>query len=142
MPKLTDEDVKAALAPQLEEGESIRHWAYGVKQPNIFLLIFLIALAVVPGIIAVFLLTKNYFLVLTDRRLLAIQVKGVKPDDIKTITEYSLAELSSENVKTSTGGLFTHIAIQEEEKPFKAKFHRAFCETNRPHAMAIAEAIS
>ena len=58
------------------------------------------------------------------------------------MTEYDLSEFAEMNVKTSTGALFTHIRIDDEERPFVAKFHRAFSKNNRPHAMAIAEAIS
>ncbi len=85
MAKLNDERMQAAFQPYLHEGEELRHWAFGVKQPNIFLLM---------------------------------------------------------KVKTSTGGLFTHIRIDEATRPFVAKFHRAFSKNNRSHAMAISEAIA
>lgn len=142
MAKITDEKVYAAFTPYLQEGETLTHWAYGVKQPNLLLLVGLIALCILPGIIAVVLLTKNYFIGLTDRRLVILQVKGVKPDKVKAVIEYPLAGLSGANASTSTGALFTHIAIEDEQKPFKAKFHRAFCKSNRPNAMAIGERIS
>jgi hypothetical protein len=113
-----------------------------VKQPNIFLLIVLIALAVLPGIIAVFLLTKNYLIGLTDKRFLVLQIKSINNPQVKQVTEYSLAEVRGMKVKTSTGGLFTHIRIDDAAKPFVAKFHRAFSKNNRPHAVAIGEALS
>ena len=62
--------------------------------------------------------------------------------EVKEVTEYGLDEVKAMDVKTSTGGLFTHIEVKNEDKPFKAKFHRAFSKPNRPSAMAIAEAIS
>jgi len=142
MAKLTDEQVQAAFAPHLHEGETLKHWAYGVKQPNMLLIIGLIALCILPGIIAVALLTKNYFIGLTEGRLIVLQVKGMKPEDVKAVIEYNLSDLSSANASTSTGGLFTHIEIKDEEKPFKAKFHRAFSKDNRPNAMAIGEAVA
>ncbi len=142
MAKLTDEQIQEAFASHLHEGETLKHWAFGVKQPNMLLIIGLIALCILPGIIAVALLTKNYFIGLTDRRLIVLQVKGMKPGDVKAVTEYDLSDLNSSNASTSTGGLFTHIEIKDEEKPFKAKFHRAFSKSNRPNAVAIGEAIA
>ncbi len=142
MAKITDEQIQKAFAPHLHEGETLKHWAYGIKQPNMLLIIGLIALFILPGIIAIALLTKNYFIGLTDRRLIVLQVKGIKPEDVKAVTEYNLSELSSANASTSTGGLFTHIVIKDEEKPFKAKFHRAFSKSNRPNAIAIGEAVA
>ncbi|MFQ5569652.1 MAG: hypothetical protein ACE5G0_08245 [Rhodothermales bacterium] len=142
MAKLNDERIQAAFQPYLQEGEELRYWAFGVKQPNIFLLILLIALAILPGIIAVFLLTKNYLIGLTDRRFLVLQIKGTSKATVKQITEYGLDEVRGMKVKTSTGGLFTHIRIDDAAKPFVAKFHRAFSKNNRPHAMAIGEAIT
>ncbi len=62
--------------------------------------------------------------------------------EVKEVTEYGLDEVKTMDVKISTGGLFTHIEVKNEEKPFKAKFHRALAKFNRPSAMAIAEAIS
>ncbi len=106
------------------------------------LIIGLLALCILPGVIAVALLTKNYFIGLTDRRLIVLQVKGIKPKDVKAVTEYSLSDLSSDNASTSTGSIFTHIEIKDEEKPFKAKFHRAFSKSNRPNAIAIGDAIT
>jgi len=142
MAKLNDERIQAAFQPYLNEGETLRYWAFGVKQPNMFLLIFLIALAVLPGIIAVFLLTKNYLIGLTDKRFLVLQIKGPGNAGVKQIMEYNLDEVRRMPIKTSTGGLFTHIRIEDATRPFVAKFHRAFSKNNRPHAMAISEALA
>ncbi|YCM44517.1 hypothetical protein V2O64_00600 [Verrucomicrobiaceae bacterium 227] len=142
MAKITDQQVQAAFALHLHEGETLQSWAYGVKQPKMLIIVGLIALGILPGVIAVVLLTKNYFIGLTGRRLIVLQVKGVKPEKVKEVTEYDLSGLSHANASTSTGSLFTHIEIKDEEKPFKAKFHRAFCKSNRPNAIAIGETIS
>lgn len=142
MAKITDNQVNEAFAPHLHEGETLKYWAYGIKQPNILLIIGLLALCILPGIIATALLTKNYFIGLTDRRLIILQVKSTNPGEIKEVTEYQLSELSNANASTSTGKLFTHIEIKDGEKPFKAKFHRAFTKSNRPSAIAIGEAIA
>ena len=142
MAKLNDERIQAAFEPYLHEGEELRYWAFGVKQPNIFLLIFLIALVILPGLIAVLFLTKNYIIGLTDKRFLVLQIKGGSNAAVKQIIEYSLDDVHGMTVKTSTGGLFTHIRIEDATRPFVAKFHRAFSKNNRPHAMAISEAIA
>ena len=142
MAKLNEETIKETFQPHLQEGEELQHFAFGVKQPNIFLLIALIACAILPGIIAVFLLTKNYVIELSNKRFIVLTIKSMTNSEIKEVTEYGLDEIKAMEVATSTGGLFTHIEVKNEEKPFKAKFHRAFAQFNRPNAMAIAEAIS
>lgn len=142
MAKLTSEQVEDALKTHLQSGEELKHWAFGVKQPNILVILPLFALAILPGVIATQMLTKNYIVGLTDRRLIALQVKGITNAEVKEVIEYLLDNLRPETVKASTGALFTHIKIDDEAKPFAAKFHRAFSKSNRPHAVAIAEAIS
>ncbi len=142
MAKLNDERIQAAFQPHLKDGETLQYWAFGVKQPNIFLLIVLIALAILPGMIAIFLLTKNYLIGLTDSRFLVLQIKSPSNETVKQVIEYSLDEVHGMKVKTSTGGIFTHIRIDDASRPFVAKFHRAFSKTNRPHAMAISEALA
>ncbi|MCH8202528.1 MAG: hypothetical protein IH996_05440 [Proteobacteria bacterium] len=140
MAKLDDQKIQAAFEPYLNPSEELRNWAFGVKQPNIVLILLLLLLAILPGIIAIFFLTRNYLVGLTDSRLIVLRIK--MNAEVKEMTEYGLAALRDMGVKTSTGGLFTHIKIRDAEKPFVAKFHRAFSKNNRPHAMAIAEAIS
>lgn len=142
MAKLNDEQIRQAFAAQLHPGETLRHWAFGVKQPSIFLMLPLFALAVLPGLIAVMLLTKNFLIGLTEHRLVVLRVKSISDAELKEVSEYALTELRNDTVRTSTGPLFTHIRIAHPEKPFIAKFHRAFSKENRTHAMAIAEAIS
>ena len=142
MAKLTDEAVGAAFAPHLQDGEELTHWAFGVKQPNMLLIAVLIALAILPGIIAIALLTKNYVIGLTDRRFIVLQVKSMGNTEVKAVIEYTLDEIRAADVKTSTGAIFTHIKVSSEQKPFVAKFHRAFSKTNRPNAVAICEAIN
>lgn len=142
MAKLTDEKIKEAFQPHLQGEEKLQYWAFGVKQPHILLIIILIALGILPGIIAIFMLTKNYLIGLTDKRFLVLQIKSMSNAEVKQITEYSINEMGSMKVKSSTGVLFTKIRIDDRKKPFKAKFHRAFSKNNRPHAMAIGEAIA
>lgn len=142
MAKLNDTRIREAFAAHLEPGETLRHWAFGVKQPNILLMIPLFLLAVIPGVIAVFMLTRNYLIGLTDRRLIVLRVKSISNAEVLEVHEYPLSGLRNHAVKTSTGPLFTHIRIDGGSRPFVAKFHRAFSKDNRAHAMAIADAIS
>lgn len=140
MARFKDPNVPAAaFQPYLEPGEQLRHWAYGVKQPSILLMIPLFALAVLPGAIAVALLTKEYIVGLTDRRFIVLRFKGGKIK-VQEITDYPLASLPP--VKASTGGLFTHIKIDDPSKPFVAKFHRLGMPGNREHGMAIEAALT
>lgn len=133
-----DEIITTAFQPYLAPGEQLKHWAYGVKQSPILLIIFLCLLAVLPGAIAVALLTKEYVVGLTDRRLIVLRFSGkIK---VKEVLEYGIASMPP--CKSSTGGLFTHIEITCPTRPFVAKFHRLGMKQNREHAMAIAAAIT
>jgi len=131
--------VQAAFQPYLEAGEQLRYSAYGVKQPPIALIAGLTLLAILPGLIATALMTKEYVVGLTDRRLIVLRFKG-KAIKVEEVMEYSLDPLPP--AKTSTGSLFTHIAIADPAKPFVAKFHRLGMEGNREAAMAIAEVLT
>jgi len=129
-----DEQMGPIFAPHLQPGEQLVHWAFGVKQPHI-LLIFLF-IATIGGILAVFLLTKNYLVGLTSQgRVLVLQMSGKR---VKAAHAYFLGQVSG--VKTSTGPIFTHIKIQGPT-PFQAKFHRMGMKQNREHSQAIAAAL-
>ena len=133
MARFKDPNVPAAaFTPYLEPGEQLRHVAYGVKQPHVLLI------ALTGGIITA-LLTKEYVIGLTDRRLLVLRFKG-KNVQVQEVLDYSLSSLPP--VKTSTGSLFTHIKIDDPAKPFVAKFHRLGMSGNRENAMAIAAALT
>ena len=99
----------------------------------------LFALAVVPGVIATQMLTKNYIIGLTDKRLIVLQVKSIANAELKALTEYTYGELKG---SYKAGKLFTHITIDSADKPFKAKFHRMFSQGNREHAQAIGEVVA
>lgn len=127
--------MQRALQAQLEPGETLLHWAYGVKQPNIMLIIFLYCLAILPGIIAVFAMTKEYVVGLTDRRLIVIRFKG-NQIAVQDVQAWRLDAMPT--VDSSTGSLFTHIRVNDPAKPWVAKFHRLGTADNREQAMAIA----
>ncbi|HEY0379595.1 MAG TPA: hypothetical protein VGC87_21935 [Pyrinomonadaceae bacterium] len=131
--------VAAAFQPYLQPGEQIRNIAFGVKQPNMGLIIVLFALAILPGAIATALLTKEYVVALTDRRVLVLHFKGSQIQ-VQEVLEYSLYNHAP--VESSTGSIFTHIKINDPARPFVAKFHRAGMPGNREQAMAIAAALS
>jgi hypothetical protein len=130
----------AAFKPYLEPGEELIEVAYGVKQPNMVLIAALIALAVLPGVIAVFLLTKHYVVGLTNRRLMVLRIKASNNASVREIIEYPLSNLPP--VKSSTGSIFTRIKLIDPAKPFAAKFHRLGMQGNRESAMAIAAALT
>ena len=140
MARIKDPNVAAAaFAPYLEPGEQLRHIAFGVKQPNLLLMLPLFALAVLPGAIAVALLTKEYVVGLTDRRLIVLCFKG-KNVSVQEVVDYRAGSLPP--VKATTGPVFTHINIEDPAKPFVAKFHRMGMPGNREGAMAIAAALT
>ena len=142
MAKLNDESIKKVFEPHLHEGETLKHWAFGVKQPSMLIIVPLIALAILPGVIATLMLTKSYLIGMTEKRFIVLQIKNMGNAEIKEMIEYELTEFAGNPATTKTGALFTHITIEDEAKPFKAKFHRAFSKSNRANAIAMAEAIS
>jgi len=169
---------RAAFNPYLEPGEQLKYAAYGVssKQPHRFLIFLIGVLFVVPMLpvvianpsqalptligagllacciaaIAAGLLTKKYFVGLTDRRFIVLplsgsmrfrlEVLGLKIN-VKQMTDYRLD--SHPQVVASTGPIFTHIKIVDPAKPFVAKFNRrGFAGQNRTNAMAIAAVLT
>lgn len=135
--KTKDEKWRDAFAQHLDPDEQLLHVAFGVKQPHIGLIILFVALAVIPGLIVVMLMTKNYLVALTNKRLIVAQVSSSFKFKPGKMWDYDPGQPGGE-VKTSTGMIFTHISIKNPENPFKAKFHRSGSKKNREAAMAIA----
>lgn len=142
MAKLTDELMQETLNTHLQEGETLQHWAFGIKQPNMLLMVPLFALAIVPGAIATQMLTKNYLVGLTNKRFIVLQVKSIANVELKALTEYALDEFKANPSSYKPVKLFTHIIVENTEKPFTCKFHRMLSKDNRMHAEAIGEVIS
>ena len=138
MARLKDDQATQAFRSYLEPGEQLQHWAYGVKQPHLLLMIPLFVLGVLPGAIATALLTKNYLVGLTNRRLLVLRVKNRLA--VQEVSEYALNSLPT--VKASTGPIFTHLKISDPHRPFAAKFPRLGMPNNRQHSMAIGAALT
>ena len=141
MAKLNDEQIQAAFQPYLQEGEGLQNWAVGVKQLDFLVFFILFLLAILPGIIANILLTKNFLIGLTNRRFLVLQINSLSNATVKQITEYTLDEVRALKVDTSTGRVFTRIRIDDATRPFVVNCNRAFSKNNRAQAMAISEAI-
>lgn len=139
MARFRDPDViRVALAQQLEPGETLRHWAFGVKQPPIWLIVPLLVAGILPGVIAIAVMTREYVVGLSDRRFIALRFRG---NDIRVIETSAWRLDALPPVRTSTGGIFTHIRIDDPARPFVAKFHRLGTPDNREQAMAIAAAL-
>ena len=137
MARLKREQIIQGVQPYLQPGEQIMNCAYGVKQPPLLLIIGLIALFILPGIIAIALLTKEYLLVSTGRRVLVLRFKGKL--DVQEATELQLDRAYP--VTSSVGPIFAHLRI-EGDPPFIAKSHRAGMPENREQAQAIAQALA
>lgn len=131
--------VEAAFRTYLEPGEQIRNVAYGVRQPPLAVIVPLLMLGILPGVIAIALMTKEYVVALTDRRFIALRFKS-KAIKVEEVQSWPLAALPP--VKASTGGLFTHIAIADSARPFAAKFHRLGMPGQREQTTAIEGALT
>jgi hypothetical protein len=134
---MSDQKVARAVAPYLEPGEELENFAFGARPPHFLIIAFLMFLAVLPGVIAVALLTKSYLVGLTSRRLLVLRYRG-RELKVLEIMEYDRGKLPL--VKSSTGPLFVHLAILDTINPFRAKFHRR--GENRTNALAIVAALN
>lgn len=127
--------VRAAFTPYLEQGEQLYGVAYGVKQPPIWAIILLLLVGILPGVIAIAVMTKEYIVAITDRRFVTLRFSG---SSIKVKEVQAWHRTAMPPVRTSTGGLFTHIAIADPVKRFAAKFHRLGMPGQREEAMKIA----
>ncbi|MBL0216812.1 MAG: hypothetical protein IPQ07_23400 [Myxococcales bacterium] len=99
-----DEYLQTQLGPLLQPGEQVLHTAYMRRQPGILVQAFFFLIA--------FLLTKAYFAVLTNRRLLLIRTKmgawtgvqnqnlGVEQYDVRTITKCSVGGIANNKSMT------------------------------------------
>ena len=99
MARFNEQQVRDAFEPYLEPGETVERVAYGIKQPPMILIIAMYLIAVLPGAIALMLLTKEYVVALTDRRVLVLRFSGRLK--VKELIEYSLAD--EHQTQSSTG---------------------------------------
>ncbi len=132
MPRFDDEAfVLNAFGPHLKPAERILNHAFGVKRPNLFILIF--------GVIIAWLLTKEYLVATTNRgRFIVLRFSGKLT--VKEVMTYRRDQLRG--LRTKSGPLFTHIDIDDPLQPFSAKFHRRGLKDNRSQAIAIAQSLA
>jgi hypothetical protein len=130
MARYNDENVPAAIRYYLKRGEVLHHYAFGVKQPTVLLMLL--------GPAVTRMLTRHYIVALTNRRLLVLEFTG----DLKinNVTEYGLDALPE--ATGSVGMIFTKLRINDQNRPFTAKFHRMGMPNNRMHSMAILEMLT
>jgi hypothetical protein len=126
--RYNDTNVPAAIQPHLQPGEVLRHYAFGVKTP-------MVLFAIIP--LLYILMTRNFIVALTNRRLLVLEFSGNLK--VTAVTEYALD--SKPVVTGSAGMLFTKLWVKDSSKPFFAKFHRMGMPNNRMHSTAILEAL-
>lgn len=94
-----DQYVQSQVSSLLQPGEQIRNMAFVVKAPSILVQILLV---MVCGWILIFFMTKHYYAVLTDRRILFVRTgMGLFSPKMENrgVHEVALAEVK--NVTTS-----------------------------------------
>lgn len=140
MRQFADPDALAAvLRPHLAPGETLQHWASGVRQPSVWLLLPLAALAVVPAVVAASLLTRDVLVGLTDRRLVVLWM-GASGTEPERVVAYERSAMPP--VRASSGPLRTTLRVRDPARPFAVTFNRAGMPGNREHAGAIAAALA
>lgn len=143
MTQTKDEQLRQMVQPVLRSGEEIQHVAYGVKQPNMLLMVPAFFLAIIPGVLLTARLTKHYTFALTNQRLIILRMASKmltlpKPEDgFEEDLSIDLSALSAMDRKTKSGALFVHITVGA----VTAKFHRAYSKTNRTSALAMSDVI-
>ena len=109
-----DQYVQSQVSSLLQPGEQIRNMAFVVKAPSIMVQILLM---MVCGWILIFFMTKHYYAVLTDRRLIFIQtgmglfspkmenrgVHEVSLGDVKNVTQSGFANNRSFALHLNSG---------------------------------------
>jgi len=139
--------MRELLAPVLPAGETVQHAAYGVRQPNILLLLPAFALAILPGIILTQMLTRHYVVGQSRNYLMVAEISPkwrsmtAAVDAVRDRWAVSINTLRGQPKMVRNGPLFTRIAFGSGPDGFQAKFHRAFSRTNRAEAEAIGEVV-
>lgn len=139
MAALTEDQIRNAFQPYLNEDEQLLHAAYGVKMPSLLTITLLVA--TVGGMLAVMFLTKNFLVGISNRRLIILQVKSPSNGKVLRTWEFEMSELVSNRNKSWSGSLFTYLKIDQGEEQFDIKFHRMFSPANRDNAIAIGESV-
>ena len=120
-----------AFAPHLRVGETLGPWAHGVKSPHPMVSLLL-------GPIAQVLLTKEYLIGRTDRRVIVLRVKGKKAK-VMEVTEYGLDESTPVTVEVLKA--FDRVTIEDPERPLEATFNPVTAPDNLEHAREIVAAL-
>ena len=142
MAKLSDENFYQAVQPHLKAGERVRHFAYGVKEPSLWVIILLFV--TILGALGIGLMTRHYVVALTDVRVIIVELRPglFSPTfDAKEVTSYLLVELARMSVSSSLGNASTFLRIEDPSRPFEARFYRRVSPGNKPNSQAIAQCI-
>lgn len=92
-----DQYIMSQVQPMLQPGERILHYSFMLRQPGLLWQILLV------GGLLLFLMTKAYYVVLTDRRLILLRTKQgwMKPQMVNIgVEEYPTAQMT----KVTTSG--------------------------------------
>ncbi|MCA8931575.1 MAG: hypothetical protein KDA49_03865 [Rhodospirillaceae bacterium] len=138
-PRYSDREVVDALAPHLHSGEPLLAYAFGMRFPNFWLLVALLCLGILPGLALMLFGSRLYFVGLTDRRLVVVQVKG-QPVQVLAMTDYDRAALPP--VRAKAGVQFTSLWIDDPEHPVRIRFSRIALKENERQSRAIAAALT
>ena len=142
MAKLSDENFYQAVQPHLKAGERVRHFAYGVKEPSLWVIILLFV--TILGALGLGLVTRHYVVALTDVRVIIVELRSglfSVEFDAKEVTSYLLVELARMPVSSSLGAASTFLRIEDPSRPFEARFYRRVSPGNKPNSQAIAQCI-
>jgi len=147
MAQLDTKQMHEILSLALPTGERLQYCAYGVRQPNMLLMVPAFALAIVPGVILTHKLTRHYVVGMSRNYLIIAEISpkwrsmSLAVDAVKTCDAISLNALRGVEKRVKTGMIFTRIRFGTGRGRFEAKFHRAFSKSNAADAAAMAEII-
>lgn len=153
------ETYKNLIKANANTNEEVEYITYGIKDSNIFLLLFLSVMAgtitiynsVLPTLLLVFLaviigsitlrvlLKKRYIIGLSQSQLIILQVNSLL--SVQKITIYNLNDMEIGEVLLRTSFFFTHLRWMDKSGAFEVKFHKNAFPENRRNAIAIGEVL-
>lgn len=147
MASYSDQQLLAAAQPHLQPGEQVRSIAYGTKGLATWATIVCVILILASWLIGLIIYLiwhyatlQHFLLVLTDRRILVVQVKGLAP---VATWEYALPYQG--HITSAQNGFLANKGVQIElnaaPRPFSARFLNVSGPTNMMNAQNIAQAI-
>ncbi len=142
MAKLSDSEITAALQAHMEPGEELRQWAVGITPPGAGAIVASSLRASATGMASTGMSMLSWMVGLTDKRLIALHIKGLRDGEVLGSLSFDLSRLAREPGQVKSGWMQTRLRIDWPDQPWQAQFNRLFASGHRAQALEIGAAIS